>query len=75
VQRTAIQAASLLLLPTSLCAQWPNVKKTGIPRTEDRKPTLTAPAPRTPDQIVSNPDRERPRVLSQIIVHSTGTAG
>jgi len=48
MQRTAIPAA-LLLLPVSLCAQWPNVRTPGIPRTADGKPDLTAPAPRTAD--------------------------
>ena len=42
-------AASLWLLPVSLCAQWLDFRTPGIPRTADGKPNLTAPTPRTPD--------------------------
>ena len=48
MQRTTIPAA-LLLLPVSLCAQWLNFKTSGIPRTPDGKPDLTAPARFTQD--------------------------
>src|SRR3989442_6100949 len=48
MQRIAI-AAALWLLPVSAFAQWPAFRTTGIPRTADGKPNLTAPAPRTPD--------------------------
>jgi hypothetical protein len=33
---------------TSALAQWLNYQTSGIPRTADGKPNLTAPAPRTP---------------------------
>src|SRR5215510_10766400 len=48
MQRVAFVVA-LLLLPTSLVAQWLDFRTPGIPRTADGKPNLTAPAPRTPD--------------------------
>jgi hypothetical protein len=38
-----------VLLPASLNAQWLTQPTTGIPRTPDGKPNLTAPAPRTAD--------------------------
>jgi hypothetical protein len=41
--------AGLWLLPVSLCAQWLNFSQTGIPRTPDGNPNLSAPVPRTPD--------------------------
>jgi hypothetical protein len=43
-------AAVLWLLPVSLSAQWLKLRTTGIPRTADGKPDLTAPAPRASDQ-------------------------
>src|SRR2546426_8022014 len=49
MQRIAIAAAALWLLPVSLCAQWLDFRTPGIPRTAEGKPNLTAPAPRTPD--------------------------
>jgi hypothetical protein len=48
MKRIAV-AASLLLLPATLCAQWLDRRTPGIPRTADGKPNLTAPAPRTSD--------------------------
>ena len=48
MDRIAI-AATLWLLPVSVCAQWLNLPTPGIPRTAGGKPNLTAPAPRTPD--------------------------
>ena len=49
MQRIAIAAAALWLLPVSLCAQWLDFRTPGIPRTAEGKPNLTASAPRTPD--------------------------
>jgi hypothetical protein len=49
MKKIAIAAASLLLVPVTLCAQWLDWRTPGIPRTPDGKPNLTAPAPRTPD--------------------------
>ncbi len=34
---------------TTLSAQWPTYPTSGVPRTPDGKPNLTAPTPRTPD--------------------------
>jgi hypothetical protein len=48
MRRVAFVVA-LLLLPTSLVAQWLDFRTPGIPRTADGKPNLTAPAPRTPE--------------------------
>jgi hypothetical protein len=48
MDRIAI-AATLLLLPVSVGAQWLDFRTPGIPRSADGKPNLTAPAPRTPD--------------------------
>jgi uncharacterized protein (TIGR03435 family) len=42
-------AATLLLFPVSLDAQWLNYRTPGIPRTADGQPNLTAPTPRTSD--------------------------
>ncbi len=42
-------AAAICFLPFSLCGQWFHQPTSGIPRTEDGQPNLTAPAPRTPD--------------------------
>ena len=39
----------LCLMPTALSAQWTRIPQTGIPRTADGKPNLSAPAPRLPD--------------------------
>src|SRR5215470_12264366 len=39
----------LLVLATSLSAQWLRVPTPGIPRTPDGKPNLAAPTPRTKD--------------------------
>ena len=47
-KRIAI-AAAMALLPVALCAQWLDYRTTGVPRTSDGKPNLTAPAPRTSD--------------------------
>jgi hypothetical protein len=46
MQRIAI-AVAVGLLPVSLWGQWLNLPTPGIPRTNDGKPNLTAPAPRT----------------------------
>ena len=48
MHRIAI-ASALSLLSISLNAQWLDWRTPEIPRTGDRKPNLTAPAPRTPD--------------------------
>ena len=48
MKRIAV-AASLLLLPALLCAQWLDFRTPGIPRLPNGKPNLTAPAPRTAD--------------------------
>ena len=42
-------AAMLSVMGVSLMAQWPKHPTTGLPRTADGKPDLSAPAPRTPD--------------------------
>lgn len=42
-------AIMLAAVSTSAAAQWLNHPTSGIPRTADGKPNLTAPAPRTPD--------------------------
>ena len=42
-------AASLLMLPVSLQAQWLDFRTPGIPRTAEGKPNLTAPMPRMAD--------------------------
>jgi len=39
----------LSLMSTSLSAQWTRIPQTGIPRTTDGKPNLSAPMPRLPD--------------------------
>src|SRR5712691_7978713 len=39
----------LFVLCATLPAQWPNRPTSGIPRTPDGKPNLSAPAPRTAD--------------------------
>jgi hypothetical protein len=49
MDRVAIAAAALWLLPVPLCAQWLNFRTPGIPRTADGKPNLTAAALRTAD--------------------------
>src|SRR5712692_7627919 len=41
--------AAALLLGAPAIAQWINYPSTGIPRTKDGRPDLSAPAPRTPD--------------------------
>jgi hypothetical protein len=41
--------AMLVVSASSLFAQWPAFPTTGVPKTADGKPDLTAPAPRTPD--------------------------
>jgi hypothetical protein len=48
MQRIAFVVA-LLLLPTSILAQWLDFRTPGIPRNADGEPNLTAPAPHTPD--------------------------
>jgi hypothetical protein len=46
---TALAIATIVsMLSAPLTAQWLNHPTPGIPRTADRKPNLTAPAPRTP---------------------------
>jgi len=45
--RTLLTA--VLFTGISLSAQWINIKTAGIPRTQDGKPNLTAPAPKMPD--------------------------
>src|SRR6185503_13483045 len=41
--------AVCVALGPSLGAQWPSYPTPGVPRTEDGKPILDAPTPRTPD--------------------------
>src|SRR5438552_13095260 len=52
-RRTFFSAAQLLglllVLSSSLWAQWPNYPTRGVPKTKDGKPDLNAPAPRTAD--------------------------
>jgi hypothetical protein len=49
-RRTGSLVATILIIGTlPAAAQWLNVRAKGIPRTEDGKPDLSAPAPRKPD--------------------------
>ena len=45
-----LTGAALLLTASQLAAQWPSPKTSGIPRTSDGKPDLTAKAPLTSDR-------------------------
>ena len=47
--KTVVFAIMLSALSTPLAAQWVDYPTSGIPRTADGKPNLTAAAPRTPD--------------------------
>jgi hypothetical protein len=47
--KAPLVAVVTLALTAPLAAQWLNHPTTGIPRTPDGKPNLTAPAPRAPD--------------------------
>src|SRR5215510_13218260 len=49
LSRTAAAAAIALSLSVSLGAQWPSHPTPDVPRSEDGKPILDGPAPRTPD--------------------------
>ena len=47
--RTEAVFFSLALLASSLCAQWPDYKVSGVPRTADGKVDMKGPTPRTAD--------------------------
>jgi hypothetical protein len=47
--RTLLHLVLMVLLSTTVLAQWANVPPPQIPRTADGKPNLSAPAPRLPD--------------------------
>ena len=47
--RMRLALAAILVLSTSLDAQWLNYPTRNVPRTRDGKPNLSAPAPRTPN--------------------------
>ena len=47
--RTLLHLVPMVLLSTTVLAQWANVPPPQIPRTPDGKPNLSAPAPRLPD--------------------------
>src|SRR4030095_12383823 len=49
LSRTACAFAIAAAFSVSLHAQWPSYPTPGVPRTEDGKPILDAPTPRTPD--------------------------
>ncbi len=49
VGRTVLFAFLAAAISTSVSAQWPSFKTPDVPRLDDGKPNLTAPAPRTPD--------------------------
>ena len=46
---TLLAISTILVLGSSLSAQWPRYEVRGVPRTADGKPNLDAPAPRAPD--------------------------
>ena len=47
--RSAILAATLLIMPTLVSAQWMNYPTPGVPKKADGTPNLDAPTPRTAD--------------------------
>src|SRR5437762_3470543 len=47
--RSSLLTIVIVLIAAPLQAQWLNQRTSGIPRTRDGKPNLSAPAPRTPD--------------------------